>query len=348
MVASAVSLPVAQPLVQSYLFLAYPLAILAGQGRAARRWVLSNFVQLYCRPGGDLMFYAHPWSPADELRRVALTCCPFLDVQQLDQRLVGKSLVPFLQHCIEVGLYPQIDIDYGCLPWEQRGSWLHEILLCGLDRHAGVFEVLAYTPDGSFRVMRVDTDTIEVAAAAAAAITHKTPQARERPRLLLYRFVHASSADPDRERMDVSGLCDHLWDYLEAADSSLRHRAIAPRVQAVWGVDTGAMLESRAQDCDARSTLRIPLRVWWEHKRLMALRFAQLERDGLLNPSLKAGPRAAHVASLAWQARLMALRWRGRGVGRRLAGLLRETVAQELDNAGAVVNALSSVQRLAA
>ncbi|MBT6145544.1 MAG: hypothetical protein HOH74_08955, partial [Gemmatimonadetes bacterium] len=116
MVASTLSLPLGAPLLQSYLFLAYPLAILAGHGDASLPWILSTFVQLYHRPGGDLKFYAHPWSPADHLRQVALNCCPWLDVQHLQQPLLGRPLVPFLEGCIEHGCYPQIDIDYGRLP----------------------------------------------------------------------------------------------------------------------------------------------------------------------------------------------------------------------------------------
>lgn len=348
MVATTLSLPLAPPLVQSYLFLAYPLAILAGHGQVAMRWVLSTFVQLYCQPNGSVMFYAHPWSPAHELRRVALSCCPFLDVQQLDQRLVGTPLVPFLQRCIENGLYAQVDIDYSCLPWEQRQPWLHEILLCGVDRHARVFEALAYTPGGGFHAFRIDADTIETAAAAAAKITRGTPQARERPRLLLYRFVDDTTHNSQRH-MDVAGVCDHLWDYLEAADSSHRHRAVAPAIDAVWGVDTCSCLERDVLASGATSTtLSTPLRVWWEHKRLMALRFAQLEQDGLLDPALGSSTQAGHVAGLAWQARLMALRWRGDTTGTRVITLLRETAARELDIAGAVVNALAGTHRQAA
>jgi len=68
MVAATLSLPLGAPLVQSYLFLAYPVSILAGHGGASLPWILSTFVQLYHRPGGDLKFYAQPWSPADHLR----------------------------------------------------------------------------------------------------------------------------------------------------------------------------------------------------------------------------------------------------------------------------------------
>lgn len=60
MVSATLSFPLAAPLVQSYLFHAYPLAILAGHGTASLPWILSSFIRLYHRPGGELKFYVHP------------------------------------------------------------------------------------------------------------------------------------------------------------------------------------------------------------------------------------------------------------------------------------------------
>jgi hypothetical protein len=345
MVAATLSLPLAAPLVQSHLFYAYPLAILAGRGDGCLPWILSTFVQLYHRTGGDLKFYVHPWSPADHLRQTALSSCPWLDVQHIDQRLPGTPVVPFLERCIERGLYPQIDIDYGCLPGDPRGGWLHEIMLCGLDRQVGVFEVLAYSPRGVFHTFRVDAETIETAAAAAARLAREQSFHDERPRLLIYRFV-----DDARPPFDVGALCDQLWDYLEPADSSSRHRAIAPAIDALWGAGTFTWLESEVlADGAGESTepLAIPLRVWWEHKRLMALRFLYLEREGYLDPALGASAEARRIAGIAWQARLIALRRRqGDSEGtERIVALLRASAARELDTAGDVVHALSDGSR---
>ncbi len=343
MVAATISLPLGVPLVQSYLFLAYPLAILAGHGDVALPWILASFVQLYHRPGGDLKFYTHPWSPADHLRQVSLFTCPWLDVQHLDQRLPGTPLVPFLGHCIERGLYVQIDIDYGCLPGDPRRGWLHEILLTGVDRQARVFEALAYTAGGGFHSFRLDAETIETGTNAAAGLARQRPDSNERPRLLLYRFVPDTAAATP---FNVEGLCDSLWDYLEAANSSTRHRSIAPTIQALWGIATSTWLESQILTCNnaaSANRLAISLRVWWEHKRLMALCFTYLERQGLLDPDRGAGAEARHIADQAWKIRLIVLRWRQvPSCGQeQVAAMLREATARELDTAGHVVNALS-------
>lgn len=136
-----------------------------------------------------------------------------------------------------------------------------------------------------------------------------------------------------------------MWDYLEPADSSSRHRAIAPAIDALWGAGTFTWLESEVlADGAGESTepLAIPLRVWWEHKRLMALRFLYLEREGYLDPALGASAEARRIAGIAWQARLIALRRRqGDSEGtERIVALLRASAARELDTAGDVVHAL--------
>ncbi|HJP30449.1 MAG: hypothetical protein QF689_05275 [Candidatus Latescibacteria bacterium] len=340
MVAATLSLPLRTPLVQSYLFHAYPLAVLAGHGDASLPWVLTTFVQLYHRPGDDLKFYAHPWSPGDHLRQAALSHCPWLDVQQIDQRLLGARVIPFLEHCLDRGLYPQIDIDYGCLPWDTRGQWLHEILLCGIDRRAGVFEALAYTHGGLLHTLRIDSETVAAAAVAGCRLAEENSADDERPRLLIYRYIRDASAT-----FDLEALCDQLWDYLESADSSSRHRTIAPVIDALWGTNTCSWLTAEilaAVDGASADRLTIPLRVWWEHKRLMTLRFDYLESEGYLDPAMGAGAAAREIAACAWQVRLITLRWHhGKADGvERIAALLRSSAARELDTAGAVVNAL--------
>ncbi len=341
MVATTRSLPLGPPLVQSYLFHAYPLAILAGHGETSLPWILSTFVQLYHRPHGELKFYIHPWSPADHLRQTALFQCPWLDIQHVDQRLPDTPLVPFLERCINRGLYAQIDIDYGCLPGDPRLGWLHEILLFGVDRHAHLFEALTYAPDGTFHTFRLDGDTVEMAAAAAARLAHTHALEDERPRLLLYRYI-----DKAHVAFDVPAVCDQLWDYLEAADSSVRHRTTAPVIDALWGVATCPWLESEVIAVGAGrppERLDIPLRVWWEHKRLMAMRFAYLEQEGFLDPALKASNSALEIARIAWQARLITLRWREPDAQsiRSVVALIRESAARELDVASTVVTTLS-------
>lgn len=90
--------------------------------------------------------------------------------------------------------------------------------------------------------------------------------------------------------------------------------------------------------------LQIPLRVWWEHKRLMVMRCAYLEEQGYLDPASQASTKACEIARIAWQARLCALRWQSVSAietGPVLA-LLRESAARELDVLGGVVHALSS------
>lgn len=131
--------------------------------------------------------------------------CPWLDVQQLDQRLLNGRLLPFLEQCIEQEFYPQIDIDYGCLQWSRQRPWLHELLLCGVDRQAGEFEALAYDSDGAFHTLRIDAATLQAAAEAAVPLTRATSLRGERPRLLLYRFI-----DADPYRFAIEPVCNQL------------------------------------------------------------------------------------------------------------------------------------------
>ena len=221
---------------------------------------------------------------------------------------------------------------------------MHEVLLSGVDRQAGVFEALAYIPAGGFHTFRIDADTIGSAAAAGACLARQSAAADERPRLLLYRFVgDAGSAD---EPFNIEGLCYSLWDYLEAADSSSRHRSITPGIDALWGIATSTWLESQVlaiEDGAPPDRLTISLRVWWEHNRLMALRFTYLEQAGMLDPDRCAGAEARQIADIAWKIRLIALRWHQGHAGgiQQVAAMLRESTARELDTAGHVVHTLS-------
>jgi hypothetical protein len=335
MVAAGLSLPIGPPLVRSYLFHAYPLSILAGLGPRTLPWILSTFVQLYQRPGSDLKFYLHPGSPAPHLRQV-LASCPWLDVQQVDQRLVAP-LTPFLERCLQRGLYAQVDVDYGCLPWDPRRRWLHEVLLHGVDRQAGFFEVRLYGADGRFHSRRLDRDTLEAAAAAAARLD----DSGERPRLVLYRPLSPAGHEPD-----LGALCDLLWDYVEAADSSMRYRCLARPLPALWGIAAVDALADAVVEGPSTS-LDIPLRTWWEHKHLMALRLAWLEGAGCIDPALHSAGQARGLADLAWKARLIALRHGrlDRHAASTLRSLIRESVARDLDVVGQVVRSLAGDAR---
>lgn len=333
MVTATLSLPIGPPLIRSYLFDAYPLAILAGQGQTSLPWILSTFIQLYQRPGSQLKFYAHPWRPGPHLRQSPLFHCPWLDIQQVDQGLL-HPLVTFVERCLSRGLYPQVDIDYGCLPWDPRREWLHELLICGIDRAARELEVLAYTPDGGFHVVRVDIETIERATAAA----HGLSNTDERPRTVVYRFVD----HPSPPTVDVHAVAQQLWDYVESADSSARYRAIAPAIRATWGIATADVLARQLREGTAHD-LDIPLRVWWEHKRLLSMCVGWLEGEGWLDSSLELSTQARQLAREAWQARLLALR---HGLGHadtrtRIADRVGQTTTTEIDVLGTAARALS-------
>lgn len=369
--ARSVCLPVGAPWVQGYLFYAYPLSILAGRGDACLPWLLSTFIQLYHLPGRELKFYLHPLCPGPCLRHSCLSTCPWLDVQSIDQRLLGRSrlLALFLRHCLEDGLYPQIDVDYarldggrldaGGLPGAERAPFLHEVLVTGYDAPSRTFAIARYDGRGRFRPEAVFAADLERAAAAAEALAAGPGRApdpdwlargrAERPRLFLYRYV----ADADFA-FDAAAVSEQLWDYAEAANSSCRHRAVAPPVDGLWGLAVYAYLATalqwRREHPAAADALAIPLRILWEHKGLMARRLAFLERGGFVDPALALSGRACRLAADAQRLRLVLLRGAREGRPEASAAAidgLQSLAAAECDLLGDTLDRLAAPRRAA-
>lgn len=300
-------LSVGPPPVRAYLFHAYPLAILAGHGVDHLPWLYSTFVQLYQLPGSQLKFYLHPFCPGPWVRHSYWTTCPWLDVQSLDQALLCRSagLSRFLGDALDAGLYPQIDVDYACLPGRGNASLVHEVLVCGYDTDRRLFEMIAYDARGHFGPSWISRDELEAAARAAEP---PLPGRRERPRLFLYRYLEDATF-----RFDPIALGQQLRDYVGAANSSRRYRAIAPAVDGHWGV---AVYQALIADLRALARGRhdapdpgIPLRLLWEHKRLMVGRLSFLEGAGLVAADARRSQRLAELVERTYQARLVLLRW---------------------------------------
>jgi hypothetical protein len=350
---ATVSLPIGTPAVRGYLFHAYPLSILAGHGNAHLPWLYTSFVQLYQLPPWDLKFYLQPFSPGPDIRHAYVSTCPWLDIQSIDQSLVTR-LVPlstFLQHALDRGLYPQIDVDYGWLPDRPRSPSLHEILIHGYDGGRRLFSMTAYDGRGRFRPSLVSFDDLEGAAHAAGrqiSGPRRAPDTAlrlaptgERPRVFLYRFVADAAF-----AFDAAAVGQQLWDYVDDANSSRRYRALAPPVDGRWGVavydglvDQLLCLEKTADDAG----VDIPLRILWEHKRLMAARVAFMVAGGLLDPDSRRQQRFQGVVDEALRLRLLLLRWRREPRADTLVtavDILRDLAACELDLLGQVLHNL--------
>jgi hypothetical protein len=333
----SVRLPLHDPPFTSYLFLLYPLAILA-RDRAYLPWLYGTHLQWFVYPGEELKLYVHPLSLSHSLADAHRLGCPLLEVQSLEVRAL-RSLAPepetALIRLLEQGYYVQLDLDHYFLPFRveyRRRHYLHEVLLYGHDL-AG-FSALAYDGGGQIGTYPLPGACLVPALATPVEVyledTARLPggippwfgQAMAgRPRIFLFRYgaEPVTPLDLD-ERLRV--LIEQLDDYLTGRNSSERYRLVAPpRPGGAWGIQVYPALAEAIERAasGAGRYPAVPLRLLWEHKRCMAGRLAWVEETGRLPAAAGLANRWTAVTDLAESLRLVLLRWAATGRASTLA-----------------------------
>ncbi len=323
-----IHLPLTRPPFVAYLFLHFPLSILA-RCRAYLPWFYQTHVQWFTHPGEDLRLYVHPLSLSHSLTDALRLGCPLLDVQSVSTAAFlgtvtnpAEALVEYLRQ----GYYVQLDLDHYHLPFHveyRRRHYLHEALIHGHEAGTG-FRSLA--PDGAGRwgtqwlsapvLLAAMSADASVYAAEAARMPGGPPYWYEqamagRPRLFLFRY------DGRRPpRLDAWSLVEQLQDYVDSANSSRRHRLVTPaREGGAWGL---AAYGGLADAIDAAAAVGRgfpvgPMRLLLEHKQVMGERWRYLEAAGWLPPAAALSQRWQPVTDLAAATRLAFLRWAARG-----------------------------------
>ena len=337
---ATIRLPLSTPVASSYLFLAYPLAILATQSWD-QRWLLERFVELYFVPERGLKVHTHAACTSALMHRVYDADFPGMRQQRVDPRRQSGCPLAALRGHLRDGIYPQVDVDMNRLhPGSRGGPWLHEILICGTDQTR--FEVYAFKGDGLLRggwqlrqwwieeadllaALQIDGPALLDAARSRGEDLPRwlIKDWSARPLWILHQFTTEQrpdgtrgnngvsdpvieDADDPRARPDASTVLDQLALYL-GNDRPARAGIDELPVDTHWG--HAAQL---ALAMTIRQSGHIPvicLRLWWEHKRVMAQRVRWLAN---LNDAQSAHKRVveqmAELAREAGRLRLIALR----------------------------------------
>ena len=213
-----------------------------------------------------------------------------------------------LRRCLQSGIYPQIDVDMSLLGLgPHTDPWLHEVLLCGM---AGSrLEIFAFDPAGRLcrqwvetqdlvRALRVDGRSLLTAARARgeALPDWLITDWGDRPSWILHQYTgaqHSSAGRLGQHRPDGPEVLNSGSSSLDGSAASdvvtqLEHyiQSMPPAAARIdrlpgsttWG--TAAQLTLAATLRETGHISAICLRLWWEHKRIMAGRLRWLAGHG--------------------------------------------------------------------
>lgn len=285
-----VSHPIARPPILGYLHHAFPLSVLFGKG-GCQPWFYSNYVQLACPSSCDFKgliegrrqkfdFYVHP----DYYAVHPHTHCspsPLLDSLWFDREIAAAEgrLVAFILHALDRGYCVELCVDEYHVPGMgayHRHHRTHEVLISGYDLETRSFVVsIGFDAAGDYTVDEVAFDEVERAAGSADLTGH-------------YNQLGMGLLRPTRRveyRLDAAWIVRQLRDYLDAANTSERFRALRTPDEQVYGVAVYGWLRRYFEhladhhDCyDIR-----PIHILWEHKCVMADRARYLAARGLVD-----------------------------------------------------------------
>ncbi len=304
-------IPVLEPPVTSYLFYMYPLSVIRPH-MAFSPWICSNYLQLYHYNDRDLKFYVSPFSPKGGKKNSYFVVCPFLEIQSLEQSMITRrrdDIIQFVMKSLDEDWHVQLDVDYFHLPSTapyKQFHYLHEVLVSGYDDNSKTFEISGYD-----RLWKYQKSTITFSDLFEAVIdktandsTYPADQLDESPKAFLYRTDHNRKCD-----IDIRQMYELLSDYLESANTAEKYRMLyVPQEDGLWGVSVYSYLIELLDQCRSLDTLTIPLRVLWEHKRIMAERIRYLEEHGYIDSGYRIFEEYSEVTRMANQVRWLLLK----------------------------------------
>ncbi len=316
-------LPLGRPASSSYLFFAYPLAILAARG-VDSSWLHSHFLRLYHALGRGLKVYTHPNCTSTQMSQVYDAGYPRLMQRVVDPGQIITDPLDTLRQYLSQGIYPQVDVDFMQLGLEAyESAFLHEVLLCGFGM--GCFELFAF--DRSGRLSRQWVEARRLRAAMNVSGPHLLKERtscgervpawliadwRERPLWILHQPAADDSAQVSRGTQ-VTRVLEGLTAYLtDQPPEDLPPGRLPGKTH--WGHSAQLDWVDSLRQSDSQWSA-ICLRLWCEHKQIMA------QRLHWLTQSMSGSAQAQQLAQqLAQQMTQLA----SRAQGLRLAALRQE------------------------
>lgn len=306
-------IPVQEPPVTSYMFYMYPLSIMCPHV-AFTPWICSNYIQLYHYNDRDLKFYVSPFSPKGGKKNSYYVACPFLEIQNLEQSMITRTrddIIQFVIASLDEDWHVQLDVDYFYLPSTapyRKFHFLHEVLVSGYDDNNETFDISGYDRSWKYHVATITfSDLFEAVSAVDKTLNdnaYPVDQSDESPKVILYR------SDNDKEyEIDIGQMYESLSDYLESVNTAEKYRMLwVPQEKGLWGVSVYSYLTESLDQGRNLETLTIPLRVLWEHKKVMAERIRYLEGQGYIDPDNRIFEEYAETTRMANHARWLLLK----------------------------------------
>ncbi len=306
-------IPVQEPPVTSYMFYMYPLSIMRPHA-AFTPWICSNYIQLYHYNNRDLKFYVSPFSPKGGKKNSYYVACPFLEIQNLEQSMITRArddVIQFVIASLDEDWHVQLDVDYFHLPSTapyQQFHFLHEVLVSGYDDNNETFEISGYDKSWKYHVATITfSELFEAVSTVDKTLNdnaYPVDQSDESPKVFLYR-----SDNDKKHEIDIGQMYESLSDYLESVNTAEKYRMLwVPQEKGLWGVSVYSYLTESLDQGRNLEMLTIPLRVLWEHKKVMAGRIGYLEKQGYIDPGNRILAEYSEITRMANHARWLLLK----------------------------------------
>ncbi|RXZ82788.1 hypothetical protein EBB07_09880 [Paenibacillaceae bacterium] len=269
-------LPLDKSPITSYQNASYFLSISLSSDDA-RPWMYSNFIQLYTSEGDrEVHFYK-----ADDLKFY-----PWLDYVQIDKLLIMQhkiDIFEWIKNYVDREHYIHIFLNkyyVSGTSYYHEINQVHDLLIRGYDEVKGQVYISAYNERGVYASWWIPIgDVIQGFATEQYDSNEMT--------------LKASAIKCNRHysyQLDLNNMLELSRDYLFSRNTSKRTSIIASPMYRTYGIEvydkiTMLLYSSKRQVLDLR-----PLRVLWEHKKIMVQRIKFLKEHNIFyNTDLEQG-----------------------------------------------------------
>ncbi|MGG4340417.1 hypothetical protein [Paenibacillus lautus] len=261
-------LPLAQPPIRGYQFLAYQLSVIC-ISQNHQPWLHSHFIQLYGNPNDPLISFYEPYIWYDSN--------PWFEFDKLSTETIKQSnieLDELIMSYIDRDYYIMSIVDEFHLPNRrsyQKFNYIHDLLIYGYSRDENKYTTIGFDEHGTFKTQNVDYSTFKESIFNTSG-----------------NFILPFKLKQDyKPEFRITAVVDLLNDYLHSINTSERIKPIDDRQyhpDHVFGIKTYELLKNYFEllienkvEFDIRS-----LHFLCEHKESMIARINFLIENGFL------------------------------------------------------------------
>jgi len=296
---SVIELPIGDPIIKSYQFVAFPVAISSAYDDT-EDWFFNNFIQLFCRTDGEFHVNFLACDIYGEM--------PFLKKYNLSQSYIAAiyniGLKELFIRNLNAGYYIYSFVDEYYIPNRmnyQKNHYAHDILIYGCCPEG--FLTLGYDASRAFAKQVIDFDIINTAAASQSILAlqkidniyyKSEPNIKERVK----KYGRDRIIEMLEDYLYGKNCIDKLFLYHDCYTDSLTDKAknryfYFKRVPNVFGIDVYHYLKLYIMNIFSKHELyndmSVPMNhfaVLWEHKKIMSERILYISKK-FDNPSVE-------------------------------------------------------------